>query len=374
MPLVAGGKRGMSNREFTNLLELEELARERLDPGAFDYIAGGADDEVSLRRNREDWERLALRPRFLVDVSSVDASTTVLGAQVSMPVLLAPTAGHRLCCGEGELATARAAASVGTGMILSTLSTTPLEEVAAASDAPKWFQLYVYKDKEVTRNLVRRAEAAGYKGVCLTVDVPFIGHRERDLRNAFSFPYPLANFLETGLEKMPIGVVNTESALGSYVASKWDPGMTWPDLDWLASITSLPVIVKGILTAEDAHLCVEHGASAVVVSNHGGRQLDGAVSGAAALPEVAEAVAGRIEVLVDGGVRRGTDVLKALALGANAVLIGRPYLYGLALDGEAGARRVLDLLKREVELAMALTGRPTVASIDETLVTRGSRE
>jgi 4-hydroxymandelate oxidase len=173
---------------------------------------------------------------------------------------------------------------------------------------------------------------------------------------------------------MPIGVVNTESALGSYVASKWDPGMTWPDLDWLASITSLPVIVKGILTSEDAHLCVEHGAAAVVVSNHGGRQLDGSISGAAALPEIAEAVEGRIEVLVDGGVRRGTDVIKALALGADAVLIGRPYLYGLALDGENGARRVLELLKREVELAMALTGRPTIASIDKTLVTRGIRD
>jgi 4-hydroxymandelate oxidase len=358
----------MSNPHFTNLIELEELARNRLDPGAFDYIAGGADDEVSLRRNRLDWERFALRPRFLVDVSSVDASTTVLGVSLSMPVLLAPTAGHRLCCEEGERATARAAASVGTGMILSTLSTTPLEEVATASNAPKWFQLYVYKDKEITRSLVSRAEAAGYQGVCLTVDVPFIGHRERDLRNAFSFPYPLANFLATGLEKMPIGIVNTESGLGGYIASKWDPGMTWPDLDWLASITSLPVLVKGILTAEDARLCVEHGAAAVIVSNHGGRQLDSAISGIAALPEVVEAVDGRIEVWVDGGVRRGTDVLKALALGARAVLIGRPYLYGLALDGENGARRVLDLLKREVELAMALTGRPTIGSIDATLL------
>ena len=356
--------------QFTNLIELEELARERLDRGAFDYIAGGADDEISLRRNRDDWSRLMLRPRFLVDVSKVDSSTTVLGTPVSMPVLLAPTAGHRLCCDEGERATARAAASVGTGMILSTLSTTPLEEVATASEAPKWFQLYVYKDREITRSLVQRAEDSGYLGVCLTVDVPYIGYRERDLRNAFSFPYPLANFLETGLEKMPIGVVNTASGLGSYVASKWDPGLTWPGLDWLASITKLPMIVKGILTAEDALLSAEHGASAVVVSNHGGRQLDGVVSGAMALPEVAEAIADRIEVLVDGGIRRGTDVVKALALGARAVLIGRPYLYGLALDGENGARRVLELLKQEITLAMALTGRPTAASIDASLVKR----
>jgi 4-hydroxymandelate oxidase len=368
LPLVTAPQPQSDLPAFTNLLELEELARARLNPGAFDYIAGGADGEITLRRNREDWDRIMLRPRYLVDVSQVDASTTVLGVPVSMPVLLAPTAGHKLCCEDGEGATARATASVGTGMILSTLSTTSLEEVAQASDAPRWFQLYVYRDREITRNLVRRAEESGYRGLCLTVDVPFIGHRERDLRNAFTFPYALANFVETGLEKMPIGVVNTQSGLGSYIASKWDPSLSWKDLEWLVSITKLPVMVKGILTGEDALLSAEHGASAVVVSNHGGRQLDGAISGVAALPEVVEAVDGKLEVLVDGGVRRGTDVVKALALGARAVLVGRPYLYGLALDGERGATRVLDMLKREVELAMALTGRPTVGSIDETLL------
>ena len=357
--------------QFTNLIELEALARELIEPGAFDYIAGGSDDELSLRRNREDFERLVLRPRVLVDVSNVDTSTTVLGTPISMPVMLAPTAGHKLCCDEGEIATAQGAAEAGTLMILSTLSTVSMEDVAAATDGPKWFQLYVYQDREVTRTLVQRAEAAGYKGLCLTVDVPFIGHRERDIRNAWSSPHPFANFVETPLNKMPDGVVGVVSGLGSYVASKWDPTLSWKDIDWLASITKLPVIVKGVMVGEDATLAAEHGARAIVVSNHGGRQLDSLPSGIEALPEVVEAVRGagsKIEVLMDGGVRRGTDVLKALALGARAVLIGRPYLYGLALGGAAGVSRVLSLLRQEIVLGMALAGRPTVESIDASLV------
>jgi 4-hydroxymandelate oxidase len=307
---------------------------------------------------------------MLVDVSNIDMSTMVLGTSVSLPVMLAPTAGHKVCCEEGELATARAAASAGTIMILSTLASTPMEEVALASDGPKWFQLYVYQDREVARNLVQRAEAAGYLGICLTVDVPFIGHRERDLRNAYTFPYPLANLVGMGLENMPPGVVNTSSGFGSYIASKWDSSLSWKDVDWLASITKLPIIIKGILTAEDGVLSAEHGAKGVVVSNHGGRQLDSVPSGIAALPEVVEAVGDRVEVLMDGGVRRGTDVLKALALGARAVLIGRPYLYGLALAGEEGARNVIEALREELRLAMALTGKPTLASIDRSLVKR----
>jgi 4-hydroxymandelate oxidase len=356
-------------QQFTNLLELEALAREVLEPSAFDYISGGADDEVSVRRNREDFERLVLRPRMLVDVSDVDCSTTVLGTPVSMPVLLAPAAGHRLCCDLGESATARAAAAARTIMVLSTVSTVSMEDVAAVEpDAPRWFQLYVYADREVTRSLVQRAEAAGYRALCLTVDVPFIGNRERDVRNAFTLPYPLANFTAANLDHMPIGMAGDESGLGRYIASKWDPTLTWHDVDWLASLSSLPVVVKGILTAEDAHLSIEHGAQGIIVSNHGGRQLDSVDSGIAALPEVVEAVAGRVEVLMDGGIRRGTDVLKALALGAKATLIGRPYLYGLAVGGAQGATRVLELLRREIRTAMALSGRPTVGSIDTTLV------
>jgi len=337
--------------------------------GAFDYIACGAEDEVTLRRNRADFERIALRPRYMVDVSKIDTSTTVLGDQLSLPVLLAPAAGHKLCCPDGELATARAAMQAGTGMVLATLSTCSMEEVAQVGKAPRWFQLYVYRDREITRQLVQRAEAAGYTALCLTVDVPVIGNRERDLRNTFSFPseYPFANFVELDLEIMPtIGVRG--STLGAYVTSNWDPSVNWRDFEWFRSITSLPIVVKGILTAEDARLAVEHGASGIIVSNHGGRQLDGVMSGIAALPEVAKAVDGRIEVLVDGGVRRGTDVLKALALGAKAVLVGRPYMFALAIAGEEGVRRVLEILRQELVTAMALTGRPTLADIDSSLV------
>ena len=284
--------------------------------------------------------------------------------------MLAPTAGHKLCCEDGELATARGAATAGTVMILSTLSTVGMEEVAAETEGPKWFQLYVYKDREVTRQLVQRAEASGYKALCLTVDVPVIGNRERDLRNAFSFTkqFPLANFVDMKLANMPVGVVNEASGFGVYIASKWDPSLTWDDFEWFRSITKLPIVIKGILTGEDAKLAVEHGAAGIIVSNHGGRQLDSVPSGISALPEVVEAVDGKCEVLMDGGVRRGTDVLKALALGARAVLIGRPYVWGLAIGGEEGVSAVLETLRRELSNAMALSGRPTIASIDRTLV------
>jgi 4-hydroxymandelate oxidase len=356
--------------QFVNLLDLDERAREQMTQGHYDYVAGGADDELSNRRNRLDFERIELRPRYPVDVSHVDTATTVLGEEITLPVMLAPTAGHKLCCPDGELATARGAAGAGTMMILSTLSTVAMEEVAAETTGPKWFQLYVYKDKGVTRQLVQRAEASGYKALCLTVDVPVIGNRERDLRNAFSFTkqFPLANFAGMQLENMPVGVVNEESGLGAYIASKWDPGLTWDDFAWFRSITKLPIVIKGILTAEDAKLAVEHGVEGIVVSNHGGRQLDSVASGIAALPEVVEAVDGRCEVLVDGGVRRGTDVLKALALGARAVLIGRPYVWGLAIGGEEGVSAVLETLRRELSNAMALSGRPSIESVDRSLV------
>jgi 4-hydroxymandelate oxidase len=360
--------------QFINLHELDEMARDRLPQAHYDYIAGGADDEMTNRRNRLDFESIALRPRYFVDVSHIDTATTVLGDHVDLPVLLAPAAGHKLCCPDGELATARAAAQAGTAMILSTLSTVRMEDVAAETTGPKWFQLYVYKDREVTRQLVQRAEASGYKALCLTVDVPVIGNRERDLRNAFAFPkeYPLANFLDMELGNMPIGVVNEASGLGIYIVSKWDPGLTWDDFDWFRSITDLPIVIKGILTGEDAKLAAEHGAAGIIVSNHGGRQLDGVLSGISALPEVVAAVDGKCEVFVDGGVRRGTDVLKALALGARAVLIGRPYMWGLAIAGEEGVSAVLETLRREINNAMALSGRPTIASIDSTLVSRRS--
>lgn len=359
--------------QFVNLLELDERAREQLTQGHYDYIAGAADDEMTNRRNRLDFERIELRPRYLVDVSNIDTATTVLGEAISLPVMLAPTAGHKLCCEDGELATARGAAKAGTVMILSTLSTVGMEEVAAETAGPKWFQLYVYKDREVTRQLVQRAEASGYKALCLTVDVPVIGNRERDLRNEFSLTqqYPLANFVDMKdmkLANMPVGVVNEASRFGAYISSKWDPSLTWDDFEWFRSITKLPIVIKGILTGEDAKLAVKHGAEGIVVSNHGGRQLDSVPSGISALPEVVEAVEGKCEVLMDGGVRRGTDVLKALALGARAVLIGRPYVWGLAIGGEEGVSAVLEILRRELSNAMALSGRPNIGSVDRTLV------
>jgi isopentenyl diphosphate isomerase/L-lactate dehydrogenase-like FMN-dependent dehydrogenase len=350
-----------------NLFEYEPLAKARLDPAAYDYYAGGAEDELTLRENRAAYARITLRPRVLVDVSRVVTGTTVLGVPVDMPILVPPMAYQRLAAPEGELATARAAGGAGTIMVVSTLATASLEEIAAAASGPLWFQLYVYKDRAVSEALVRRAEDVGYRALVLTVDTPLLGRREADERNGFGLPAHLhmSNFAGRD-EARPAepGV----SALALHTLAEFDPSLTWEALDWMRSITRLPVVVKGILTGEDADLAARHGATAVVVSNHGGRQLDTAVATIEALPEVAEAVAGRCEVYVDGGIRRGTDVLKALALGARAVFVGRPILWGLAVNGEEGVRHVLELLRRELALDMALAGRPTIESIDRSLV------
>lgn len=350
---------------FTNLLELEDLARANIPKDAFEYISGGAEDEVSLRRNREAFGRWALRPRVLVDVSTRDTSTTVLGAPVSMPILVAPTAFHGLVHPDGELATSRAAADARTVYVASTIATRTLEEIAAVGPAHRWFQLYVAKDLGFTEKLVRRAEHAGYEALCVTVDTPVLGRRERDERNAFTLPEGLtmANFAEIGLDRMgpsPEG----GSAFAVAAEKTINAALTWRDVDWLRSLARIPIVLKGIMTAEDAALAVEHGVSGIVVSNHGGRQLDGTLGTLDALPEVVEAVHGRAEVYVDGGVRRGTDVVKALALGARAVLLGRPVVYGLALGGADGARAVLEHLRVELERAMALVGRPKIGEID----------
>lgn len=356
--------------EFTNLSELEETARTKVPRASFDYIAGGAEDEVSLRRNREAFGRWALRPRVLVDVSKRDLSTTVLGQRISMPVIVAPTAFHGLVHPDGEVATATGAAAASTLMVVSTIATKTLEEIAAAIDAPRWFQLYVYRDRNVTKDLVERAVRAGYKALCLTVDTPVLGRRERDERNAFTLPQGLgiANVRPAGLDKIP--EATRGSAFARYVADLLDPSLTWNDIDWLRSISPLPVVLKGILTAEDAALAVEHGVDGIVVSNHGGRQLDSTLGTLDALPEVVGAVQGRAEVYMDGGVRRGTDVLKAIALGARAVLVGRPVLWGLALGGADGVRAVLEHLRMEFDHAMALAGQSRLADIDARLVQR----
>jgi len=330
--------------------DFERLAGERLEAGAFGYFAGGSGDELALAGNVEAWRALRLRPRVLVDVAEVSTATTVLGTPVSMPLLVAPTAIQRLAHPDGEPGMARAAAAAGTIMCLSTLATAgPAEVAAAAPGAPRWFQLYVFRDRGVTRSFVEQAVDAGFGAMVLTVDAPRLGRRERDFRTGFRVPAEI--------------VVPSMAALGGWegatpleLLGAIDPSLTWGDLEELRALSPLPLVLKGIQTAEDAALACEHGVDAIVVSNHGGRQLDAVAPTAELLPDVVEAVAGRLEVYVDGGIRRGSDVVKALALGARAALAGRAPLWGLACDGEAGARRVLDLLRDEVELALALCG------------------
>lgn len=361
------------SQEPVNIFDFEAIAREALPQQAYDYYASGAQDEVTLRQNRAAYDRVSLAYRVLVDVSQRDLTTTVFGQPVSMPILVAPTAFHKLAVEDGELATVRAAGAVGTVMVLSTLSTTSIEDVVAAASGPVWFQLYVYKDRKATEGLVRRAEAAGCRALVLTVDAPLIGKRERDIRNRFRLPPGLAvaNLLPEGYGEMAPAPL--DSGLAAYVASFLDPALTWKDVAWLQSITSLPVVVKGIVRPDDAVRAAEAGAAGIVVSNHGGRQLDTAPATLDVLPEIVDALAAhghRSEVLLDGGVRRGTDVVKALALGARAVLVGRPVLWGLAAGGEAGAATILRLLYNELDLAMALAGAPTIADITRDLVRR----
>ncbi len=338
-----------------NVFDYETIAQSKMDPKHWDFIQGGSDDEVTLRSSRAAFERIQLRPRVLVDVSSnaLDTRSNVLGTPVSMPLLVAPTAMHCLAHPEGECATAQAAGRADTLMIASTTATRSLEEIAQAASGPLWFQLYVYPSLQYAGKLVQRAESAGYRAIVLTVDLPTLGNREKDKRNNVEIPPPPfieANFV--GVEKSGFEWVT----------------LTWDSLSWLRSITTLPILLKGILTAEDALLAIEHGMDGIIVSNHGGRQLDTAVTSIEALPEIVNAVAGRCEVYFDGGIRRGTDILKALALGARAVLVGRPVLWGLAANGADGAYHVLEILRKELELAMALSGRPTLSSIDQTLV------
>jgi isopentenyl diphosphate isomerase/L-lactate dehydrogenase-like FMN-dependent dehydrogenase len=333
--------------EPVNVWDYERLAEQKLPAGAFGYFAGGSGDEWTLQANVEAYGRYVLRPRVLVDVTEVTTRTTVLGTEVSMPLLVAPTALQRMAHPDGEVATARAAAAAGTVMCLSTIATaTPREIAEAAPEAPRWFQLYVFRDRSLTEELVRSISELGYSAVVLTADTPYAGRRERDVRNAFTIPTDVV---------VPNLPAPDESSLGR-VFDTMSPAITWRDVEEVASMSGLPVLVKGVLTAEDALLAAEHGAAGIVVSNHGGRQLDGVPATLDALPEVVEAVGDRAEVLIDGGIRRGTDVLKALALGASAAMAGRAVLWGLAVDGEAGVRRVLELLRAEIELGLALLG------------------
>jgi isopentenyl diphosphate isomerase/L-lactate dehydrogenase-like FMN-dependent dehydrogenase len=339
--------------ELVNVFDYERLAQARVAPAAWDYYASGSDDEVTLRANRAAFARLQLRPRVLRGVDHCDLTTTVLGTSVSMPILIAPTALQGMAHPEGECATARAAGMMGTLMGVSDSASRTLEDVAAAATGPLWYQLYV-TDEVTTAERLQRATAAGYRAILLTVDAPRWGRKERALRSDFD---------------LPPGITYANHA--SLATKRSILPLTWERLAWLRSLTPLPLVLKGILTAEDAELAVQHGVEGIVVSNHGGRQLDGVPAAIEVLPEIVAAVAQRCEVYLDGGIRRGTDVLKALALGARAVLVGRPILWGLAVDGAAGVVGVLTLLRDEFEQAMALVGCADLAEITPALVRGG---
>ena len=348
-----------------NIFEFQELAEQGLPKAEADFIAGGATDEITLRRTRAAFDSIMLRPRMLVDISQRDLSTTVLGQRIEFPVMLDPTGGHGRAHPEGELATARAAGAMGTVMLLSSGSTYTLEEVSEAASGPIWFQQYLYKDRGLTKSMAQRAQDAGYTGLCITLDSTIRAKRERNIRNSYTSS-PSPNY--TGLELVERQTWDLSSDAPVGVKALINRSATWSELEWLAANTSLPLLVKGIMTGEDARLCVDHGPKALIVSNHGARQLDTTFASIEVLPEVVTAVDGRLEVYLDGGIRRGTDVLKALALGATAVLIGRPLFWGLAVDGEAGLRAVLQMLWDELDIAMGMRGRPTIDSIDISLL------
>lgn len=333
-----------------SVADYERLAEERLEPGPWAYLSGGSGDEWTLSENRAAFGRWTFRPRVLCDVSEISTATSVLGTPLALPVVVAPVAYQQLYHPDGECATARAAAAAGAGMAVSTFSTRSHEEIAAAAPAlVQWCQLYVFQDRGVTREHLAGAAEAGCSAVVLTVDAPRLARRERDLRVAFEIPSDLP---------LPYAraAIGTAAHNPADQFALLDASLSWRDLEWIASEARLPVVLKGLVTAEDAEIAVEHGAAAVVVSNHGGRQLDGVSATLDALPQVVEAVAGRAEVYLDGGIRRGADIAKALALGARAVLSGRAPVFGLAAAGEDGVRHVLELLRDELALALCLLG------------------
>ncbi|RZF48782.1 hypothetical protein LSTR_LSTR008131 [Laodelphax striatellus] len=353
--------------------DFEEHAKKVLPKNALDYYRSGACSQLTLRLNIEAFQRLRILPRVMRDVSRRSTGTTVLGHPVSFPVGVSPTAMQRMAHAQGELANARAAGAAGTIYVLSTLATSSLEEVAtAAPDTIRWFQLYIYKDRKLTAELVKRAEKTGWKALVLTVDAPVFGVRYADARNKFKLPshLRLANF--EGLLADKITTAKEMSGLNEYVNDLFDDTINWKDVSWLKSITKLPLVLKGVLTPEDAVIAADLGIEAIVVSNHGARQLDTCPASIEALPAIAKAVAGRMEIYLDGGIRQGTDILKALALGASMVFVGRPALWGLAHSGEQGVRRVLDILRNEFDTALALTGCASVGDIKHEMVVHES--
>jgi 4-hydroxymandelate oxidase len=346
--------------------EWEPLAEARADAAAWAYVAGGSGDEHTLRWNVERWADLRLAPHALTDVSAVDTSLSLLGTDLAHPILLAPTASQRLVHPDGEREVARGAAAAEALFVHSTLATTTVEEVAAAAKGPWWLQLYVQADRGFTRALVDRAAAAGARAVVLTVDTPVLGARDRDRRNNVWLPAGLA------YENLrDLAVTDPYADLPAHrriYNPRLDATLSWRDLDWLCSVTDLPVLTKGILRPDDAARAVAAGVAAVIVSNHGARNLDTVPATVDALPPVVDAVAGAVPVLVDGGIRRGTDVAKALCLGAQAVLIGRPYLWGLAVAGADGVRTIVETLRTELHIAMALLGAPSLSALSPDLI------
>jgi L-lactate dehydrogenase (cytochrome) len=362
---------------IVNIEDLRLAARRRLPKTVFDYVDGGAGDEITVRRNADGFARYALRPRVFTDVAVRDISTTLLGERLAVPLVVAPTGLIGMIRPGAEIMAARAAARHGIPFTVSSMATTSLEDVARASNPSLWFQMYIWRDRGLTRAFADRARNAGYRAICLTLDVQVLATRDRDHRNGFFTvpsritartalgalakpawlarlargPFPtFANFV--GVE----GAGATPQSLGAFATDQLDPSVTWRDLDWFRSVWHGPLVLKGILTAEDARLAVEHGADAIVVSNHGGRQLDGAAGAIDALPEIVEAVGGRADVILDGGVRRGRDIVIALALGATACMVGRPVVYGLAAMGERGAEMAVQILCDEFDRTLALLG------------------
>jgi 4-hydroxymandelate oxidase len=353
--------------DLLDLTDFERAAKTVMSPMAWDYVSGAAADEITLRWNHEAYEKIRLMPRALVDVSKLDTRLTLLGKELAFPILLAPTAYQKLSHPDGELATVKGAGDVGATMVVSTMATVSLEDIAAAAKTPLWFQLYVQPDREFTRDLVGRAEKAGYQALVVTVDTPVLGPRYRELRAKFNLP---AGMERANFRGRPTATGAQRASEASVFSGTLDPKLTWKDIDWLRSITKLPVILKGIQHPDDAERAAGSGVAAVIVSNHGARNLDTGPATIDLLPGVAAKIGGKIPVLVDGGIRRGTDIFKALALGANAVLIGRPYVYGLAVDGAHGVTRTINILRRELEGAMAQCGRPNLAAIDSSVLWR----
>ncbi|MBL8190026.1 MAG: alpha-hydroxy-acid oxidizing protein [Acidobacteria bacterium] len=352
-----------------SLGDFELLARERMTAMAWEYISGGAGDELTLRWNREAYDRIKLKPRVLVDVSRLDTRVNLFGRELPLPILLAPAAYQKLVHADGELATAKGAGAA--IMVVSTMASVSIEDIAATTKQPPWFQLYVQPDRGFTKALVQRAEAAGCQALVVTVDTPIPGLRNREERIKFALPPGIERPNLKGLSTAGSSHLPKENEIYNAL---FDARLTWKDVEWLRSLTKLPVLLKGVLNPDDADLAVKSGAAGVIVSNHGSRNIDTLPATIEALPAVAAKIAGRIPVLVDGGIRRGTDVLKALALGAKAVLIGRPYLYGLGVGGADGVNRVVGILRREFEMAMALTGRTSIAELGESALWQSQQE